>query len=111
MLMECIAFGPFLLNCEKGMLLRDGEPVAVGSRCVRHWAALLRRPGEVLTKAYLMDAAWPDMAIEESNLTVQIAQLRKALSPSPDGRDWIVTIPRVGYRFVGPAAGSPQPFP
>src|SRR6516225_5965847 len=103
MLARRVTFGPFLLNAEVGTLLRDGEPIAVGGRGVRLLQALLERPGEVVTKAELMDAAWPGMAVEESNLTVQIALLRKALSPSPDGRDWIATMPRIGYRFVGPA--------
>jgi TolB-like protein len=56
----------------------------------------------VLAKTDLMQAAWPVMVVEESNLSVQIAALRKQLGPSPDGSDWIVTVPRVGYRFIGP---------
>ena len=55
-----------------------------------------------------MDAAWPGTAVEESNLSVQIASLRKLLGPSPDGGEWIATIPRVGYRFVAePEAAVP----
>ena len=53
-----------------------------------------------------MRAAWGDAAVEESNLSVQIAALRKQLGPNADGGDWITTIPRVGYRFVGLPAGS-----
>ncbi len=48
-----------------------------------------------------MDAAWPDTAVAEGNLTVQIAQLRKLLGPATTGGEWIVTVPRVGYRFPG----------
>jgi DNA-binding winged helix-turn-helix (wHTH) protein len=48
-----------------------------------------------------MDAAWPGTAVEEGNLTVQIAQLRKLLGPAADGGQWIATVPRVGYRFIG----------
>ena len=55
-----------------------------------------------------MRAAWSDTAVEESNLSVQIAALRKQLGPTPDGGDWIVTIPRVGYRFVGSGAEQPH---
>src|SRR4029077_10464717 len=54
-----------------------------------------------LPKTELMRAAWGDTAVEESNLSVQIAALRKQLGPNAEGSDWIVTIPRVGYRFVG----------
>ena len=54
-----------------------------------------------MTKSDLMDAAWQGAAVEESNLSVQIASLRKLLGPVPGGADWIATVPRVGYRFVG----------
>ena len=49
-----------------------------------------------------MEAAWSGLAVEDSNLTVQIAALRRALREVPGGEDWIVTLPRRGYRFVGP---------
>src|SRR5690606_28368919 len=49
-------------------------------------------------------AAWGDAAVEESNLSVQIAALRKILGPAPDGGEWIATVPRVGYQFVGEPA-------
>ena len=48
-----------------------------------------------------MEAVWPNTIVEESNLSVQIAALRKLLGPQPDGREWIVTVSRVGYRFAG----------
>jgi TolB-like protein len=59
-----------------------------------------------VSKADLMQRAWPDTTVEESNLTVQIASLRKALGPAPDGREWITTIPRTGYRLVIASAGA-----
>ncbi|MCA0013695.1 winged helix-turn-helix domain-containing tetratricopeptide repeat protein [Mesorhizobium sp. B292B1B] len=95
------AFGPFVLDPDAGTLLRNDNPVAVGYRGLKLLAALVERPGEVLDKAELMDAAWPGTAVEEGNLTVQIAQLRKLLGPPADGGEWIATIPRVGYRFAG----------
>jgi TolB-like protein len=95
------AFGPFVLDPGAGTLLRDGMPVAVSHRALRLLEALVARPGEILGKAELMEAAWPGTAVEEGNLTVQIAQLRKLLGPGP-GIEWIRTVPRVGYRFAGP---------
>jgi TolB-like protein len=95
-------FGPFVLSPEAGTLLRHGEPVPIGYRAFLLLTALLSRPGEVLTKSVLIDAAWQGAAVEETNLSVQMASLRKHLGPLPDGAEWITTIPRVGYRFVGP---------
>jgi TolB-like protein/cytochrome c-type biogenesis protein CcmH/NrfG len=111
------AFGPFVLDSGAGTLLRNGVPVAVGYRGVRLLAAFVGRPGEILSKTELMDAAWPGTAVEEGNLTVQIAQLRKLLGPAADGGEWIVTVPRVGYRFtgaieqLGDAKRTPLPLP
>ena len=48
-----------------------------------------------------MEAVWSNTIVSESNLSVQIAALRKLLGPQPDGREWIVTVSRVGYRFAG----------
>jgi TolB-like protein len=97
---ERLAFGSFRLNSENGTLFRNDELVPIGQKGALILGALLKNPGEVLTKAHLMDAAWPGLAVEESNLSVQIASLRKALGPAPDGGDWIVTVPRVGYQLV-----------
>jgi TolB-like protein len=97
------AFGSFLLNPGNGTLFRNGDLIAVGHRGAFLLGALLKSRGEVVTKAELMDAAWPGTAVEESNLSVQIASLRKLLGPAPDGAEWIVTVPRIGYRFVGDA--------
>jgi TolB-like protein len=99
-----LRFGPFEVDQGAQVILRDGEPLAVGQRGAAILEALLGRPGEVLTKAELMDAAWPDVTVEESNLSVQVAALRKALGPSPRGGEWIATIPRIGYRFIDPGA-------
>ncbi|MDX8478969.1 winged helix-turn-helix domain-containing protein [Mesorhizobium sp. VK24D] len=110
-------FGSFVLDPGAGTLLRDDVPVAVGYRGLKLLAALVGRPGEILGKAELMDAAWPGTAVEEGNLTVQIAQLRKLIGQADDGGEWIATVPRVGYRFTGAveqlagAARKPLPLP
>lgn len=109
-----LAFGPFVLDPARGTLTRDGHPVAVGTKGLLLLRALALAPGRVLGKSELMDTAWSDAAVEESNLSVQIAALRKLLGPSPGGEDWIVTVPRAGYRFVGtvvPMDDTPQSAP
>jgi len=53
-------------------------------------------------KAAIMDAAWPGLVVEESNLAAQISAIRRALSRTKGGEDWIETLARRGYRYVGP---------
>lgn len=91
---QSFAFGPFRLD-PAGLLWREGRLVPLGRRGLRLLETLLRHKGEVVSKAALIDAAWPNEAVEDSNLSVQMAKLRKAV-----GRDRIRTVERVGYQFV-----------
>lgn len=72
----------------------------------RRGAALMRRlledAGVSVSKDALVEAGWGGLAVADNNLTVQIAALRKALAKE-DAESWIETIPRHGYRYVGPA--------
>ncbi|MFO1157766.1 MAG: AAA family ATPase [Reyranellaceae bacterium] len=94
--------GPFRLDTEDNLLFRGSEPLALGRRAIALLRALVERPGALVTKDALIDVAWPGQAVEESNLTVQIAALRKALGEVAGGERWIETMPRRGYRFTGP---------
>lgn len=95
-----LVFGPFVLRETSGTLHRHGTRVDVGRRALALLRMLLRADGQPVSKSDLMDGAWPNTSIEESNLTVQIAALRRTLGRSPDGGEWIVTVPGVGYRFA-----------
>jgi class 3 adenylate cyclase/predicted ATPase len=96
--------GPFRLDTEAGILFRGAEPVALGSRAVALLRVLTERPGVPVSKDVLIEAAWSGNVVEESNLTVQITALRRALGEEPGAERWIETLPRRGYRFVGPIA-------
>src|SRR5271165_688015 len=100
--------GPFRLDTEDGLLLRGREPVALGRRAIAVLRALVERPGALLSKDALIEAGWPGQSVEESNLTVQIAALRRVLSATPGGACWIETMPRRGYRFIGPVVTEAQ---
>ena len=60
----------------------------------------------MVSKEALIEAAWPGQAVEEGNLTVQIAALRRAFGTVSGGDGWIETMPRRGYRFVGPVRAA-----
>ena len=64
--------------------------------------------GSPVSKDRLIESAWPGLAIEESNLAVQIAVLRRVFAEEPGGDSWIATLPRRGYRYVGPVAVKEQ---
>src|SRR6185312_6981555 len=98
-------FGRFVLT-EEG-LTRDGTTIAVGQRGLALLIAMAKADGPV-SKSDLMDAGWQGVTVEESNLTVQIAALRKSLGQRDDGQEWIVTVPRVGYRLLRTIAAAPD---
>ncbi|MFK0692736.1 winged helix-turn-helix domain-containing protein [Mesorhizobium sp. IMUNJ 23033] len=98
-----LAFGPFRLDTAAGILLHGVEPTPLGQRAVALLALLVERTGVLVPKETLIETAWPGQAIEDSNLTVQIAAVRRVLENLAGGACWIETRPRRGYRYVGPA--------
>ena len=93
-----ICFGRWRLSPASRRLLVDDTPVALGGRAFDVLLALVEARGEIVTKEALMRRVWPGTIIEDNNLQVQIAALRKAL-----GRDadlLITTVPRRGYCFT-----------
>ena len=105
---DIFLLGPFRLDTHAGVLFHGTEPLAVGRRAVALLKALVERPGAPILKDTLMEAAWPRQAVEDGNLTVQIAALRRALGTAPGGNLWIETMPRRGYRFVGPVVAGEE---
>jgi len=101
----CVIFGDFRFNVPTRELSRIGNhgsatPISLGSRAADLLHLFLRRPGELITKSEIMDAVWPNVAVEESNLTVQISALRRALGSGRNGASYIQTVPGRGYRFT-----------
>jgi TolB-like protein len=101
-------FGPFALDADTGALLLNGEPGMLGRRGAALLRLLLDRANSPVGKDALIEAAWPGLAVEDSNLTVQMAALRRALEPGGGAR-WIETLPRRGYRYAGPAVTRRDP--
>lgn len=99
--------GGLRLDAEARVLTHDGEPLALGPRAVAVLLALVSRANEAVAKSEIMDAAWPGLVVEEANLAVQISAVRRALALVPGGENWIETLARRGYRFVGPVVAVP----
>ncbi|MCX7366479.1 MAG: winged helix-turn-helix domain-containing protein [Alphaproteobacteria bacterium] len=107
-----IRFGAFRLLPAQRQLTRDGAPVPLGSRAMDLLLHLTAHAGEIVSKRALMQAVWPDRIVEENNLTVHMAALRRALDDTVEGRPLIQTVSGRGYMFVGATvveAEAPRP--
>jgi TolB-like protein len=102
---DCSLFGGFRLDRRSGVLLRRDErgvfaPLVMGSRALDILGVLVERPGELVSRAEIMAAVWPGTVVEDSNLNVQIAALRRVLDEGRPEGNCIQTIPGRGYRFT-----------
>jgi DNA-binding winged helix-turn-helix (wHTH) protein len=95
-----LEFGPFRLDPEQRVLLRDQEPIPLSPKAFDLLLVLVQRSGQVVLKDDLMSTLWPDTFVEESNLGQHVFQLRKALGERAQSSSYIVTIPGRGYRFA-----------
>ena len=98
-------FDRFRLD-RRGLFRREGgaalAPVEVGSRALDVLRVLLERPGDLVSRDEIMATAWPGIVVEDNNLTIQIAALRRVLDQDRVNGSCIQTVPRRGYRFVAP---------
>jgi predicted ATPase/DNA-binding winged helix-turn-helix (wHTH) protein len=105
-----ISFGPFRLCAAERQLKKGAEPLHLGARALDTLIVLVERAGEVVTQRELISRVWPDVTVEEANLRVHIAILRKALGDGRGGARYIATVPGRGYCFVAPVTPfAPHP--
>jgi len=110
---ERYQFGEFELETTELVLRRKGEIVSVTPKALQVLVLLVRDTGRVVSRKHILESLWPDSFVEDSNLTVTISMLRKALGESENGNRFIETVAKRGYRFVGlvKSAGNLPPQP
>src|SRR6266436_2264898 len=104
---ESSLFEGFRLDRHAGVLFRRDErgvfaPMAIGSRALDILGVLVERPGDLVSRTEIIEAVWPGTAVEDSNLNVQVAALRRILDQNREQGSCIHTVPGRGYRFVAP---------
>lgn len=106
-------FGEFTLDGAERLLSRGGTPVPLPARAFDSLLFLVENAGRLVTKNELLDAVWANAFVEESNLTVAISTLRRALGEDPADRKYIQTVSGRGYRFVASVEviEAPRPRP
>ncbi len=92
-------FGDFLLNLSERSLSREGEPVGLTPKAFDTLAVLVAHSGRLVEKDALLKEVWPDTFVEEATLAQNIFTLRRVLGR--EGVQYIETVPKRGYRFVG----------
>jgi Tol biopolymer transport system component/DNA-binding winged helix-turn-helix (wHTH) protein len=95
-------FEDFRLVAATRLLYRNGEQVVLTPKAVETLIALVESEGKVVSKEDLMQKIWADTIVEESNLAQYLHILRKTLGETRDGKPYIETLKRRGYRFNCP---------
>lgn len=100
---QAFAFGPFVLFPARQKLLHNDVAVRIGGRALDILTVLVEHAGELVSKRELMAAVWPDTIVDESNLKVNIAALRRVLGDGgPDDARYIATVTGRGYKLIAP---------
>ena len=93
-------FGAYRLDVQGGLLFREGDRVALPPKVAELLIVLVQAAGTMVTRERLLQLLWPDTVVEEGSLTSHISILRRTLGRAADGREFIETLPKRGYRFV-----------
>src|SRR5271163_4680276 len=101
-------FGPFRVDPDKRLLLRENQPVPLQPKAFETLLVLVRNSENVVLKDDLMNSVWPGTFVEESNLAQNIFVLRKALGGASGENRYILTVPGRGYRFTEKVRSVPQ---
>ena len=97
-----IRFDGWTLDLTTGELERDGKRQRLQDLPLQILSELLHRPGELVTRTYLIEKLWPKGVVEfETGLNTAVSKLRSALGDSAEAPRYIETVPRKGYRFIG----------
>jgi TolB-like protein/DNA-binding winged helix-turn-helix (wHTH) protein/cytochrome c-type biogenesis protein CcmH/NrfG len=93
-------FGLYTLDMQERVLRRANEPLSLPPKDLETLIVLVERAGHIVDKEELLEKVWPGVFIEEGNLSRRVFNLRQVLGDGGDGKKFIETIPRRGYRFV-----------
>ena len=101
-----VEFGEFVLDSDRWQLLRHQEAVHLSRKAFDALGILLERRPRAVTKEELHARLWPGTFVSDANLSVVIAEVRRALGDDPQSPRFIRTVHRIGYAFT---AGADAP--
>lgn len=92
-------FTDFTFDAREETLRKNGERLSANPKTLRVLALLLENAGRIVRKEEFFEKIWTDAFVEDNNLTVAVAQIRKVLGETKDAK-FIETVPKKGYRFA-----------
>ena len=105
---QAVHFGPYRVHPRQRLVLEAGRPLRLGRPAIEILLILLEHAGNVVSKQELITRVWPKTVVEDGNLRVHVAALRKALGDGQVGQRYIVTVAQRGYSFVAPLSIEPM---
>ena len=94
-------FGAFEADPRSGELVKNGRRVRLQEQPFQLLAALLERPGEVVTREELRMLLWPQTVVDyDHGLNKAVSKIREALGDSAESPRFVETVARRGYRFL-----------
>jgi DNA-binding winged helix-turn-helix (wHTH) protein len=102
-------FDLFRLDPDDARLWRGNQSIPLTLKAVGVLHYLVSHAGQLVTKEALLDALWPNTAVSDAALRVVISELRKALGDTAQAPQFIVTVHRLGYRFLAPVTRIESP--
>jgi DNA-binding winged helix-turn-helix (wHTH) protein len=96
------ASGAIRLDSTNACLWRGAEAIRLTPKAWAVLDALVAQAGQLVTKETLLEAVWPDTVVSEAALVVCIREIRQALGDAARTPQYLETVHRRGYRFIGP---------
>ncbi len=108
-----LKFDGYEVHLAAGELRKNGVRVRLEIQPFQVLAMLLKRPGEVVTREEIQQALWADDTFVDfdNGLNTAVRKIRRALDDTPTDPNYVETLPKRGYRFVGSVSGFAQPRP
>ena len=105
---QILQFGVFEVDLAQGELRKHGQKIKLQERPFQLLAALLERPGQVVTREELVRRLWTDTLVDFDNgLNIAAKKIREALDDDASTPRYVETLPRRGYRFIAPVHTRP----
>ena len=106
---QSVQFGPYRLDPANARLWHATQPIRLTPKAFQVLCYLAARPGQLVSKDELFESVWAETVVSEATLTSAIQEIRKALQDNAREPQYVETVPKRGFRFIGEVVSSQYP--